>query len=385
MLWRILRQLRSNDWKTRKEAVDKLGQSKDPRAVKPLLLAALKDENKDVRHAAADVLANQLDERGIEVLVVTLKDKNKDIRQAAHYALRRACDARSVQLLVAELKDEDSFVRYAVADVLGEIGDSRSLQALVAALEDEHSFVRLKAANALAKMADERGVKALVVLLQDKDPDMRATAAIALGEIGDKPAVEPLIAALKDEAEDVRSSAAIALGEISDVRAVEALVAALKDKHWLVRDLAAKALVKINPNWAKSEAAKQAIPNSAAAVAMGPTAAPEGADPSQRPGSEAIKGGVTTSRFWRCPHCGTILQKPSHDWMNQVSQAGAHISGTATCPKCLGTSSQADVYRGNFDVPEEQITCSNCGTNFRGPWELFSGKPCPVCGNTFNK
>jgi len=90
-----------------------------------------------------------------------------------------------------------------------------------------------------------------------------------------------------------------------------------------------------------------------------------------------------SSRFWRCPHCHAILQKPGQDMADNLLRVGGSLTGTATCPKCFGTSSQKDVYGGKFDVPEQQITCSNCNTNFRGPKELFSGKPCPVCGSIF--
>lgn len=48
MLWWRLRQLRSKDAKTREKAARKLGESRNPRALKPLM-AALKDGVWDVR------------------------------------------------------------------------------------------------------------------------------------------------------------------------------------------------------------------------------------------------------------------------------------------------------------------------------------------------
>jgi HEAT repeat protein len=56
--------------------------------------------------------------------------------------------------------------------------------------------------------------------------------------------------------------AAEALGRIGDVRAVEPLVVLLSeyDRHDQVRDAASQALRKIDANWAKSEAAKRAVP-----------------------------------------------------------------------------------------------------------------------------
>jgi hypothetical protein len=56
------------------------------------------------------------------------------------------------------------------------------------------------------------------------------------------------------------------------------------------------------------------------------------------------------SRYWRCPHCETRLEKPSFDMVERLLETGADFSGTATCPKCGGDSSQAEVYGGRFDV-----------------------------------
>lgn len=56
------------------------------------------------------------------------------------------------------------------------------------------------------------------------------------------------------------------------------------------------------------------------------------------------------SHYWRCPHCGTRLEKPSFDMMEQLLGAGGKLSGTATCPQCHGQSSQAEVYGGRFDM-----------------------------------
>jgi HEAT repeat protein len=55
MLWWTLRQLRPKNWETRGRAAKQLGESREPRALKPLV-AALKDEVSDVRKAVAEAL-----------------------------------------------------------------------------------------------------------------------------------------------------------------------------------------------------------------------------------------------------------------------------------------------------------------------------------------
>ena len=50
-----MRQLRPKNWETRGRAAKQLGESREPRALKPLV-AALKDEVSDVRKAVAEAL-----------------------------------------------------------------------------------------------------------------------------------------------------------------------------------------------------------------------------------------------------------------------------------------------------------------------------------------
>ena len=64
MLWFRLQQLRSLEWKVRSQAAEKLGESKDPRAVEALV-KALKDKDRNVREAAAGSLGMIRDERVI--------------------------------------------------------------------------------------------------------------------------------------------------------------------------------------------------------------------------------------------------------------------------------------------------------------------------------
>jgi hypothetical protein len=87
-------------------------------AVKPLI-AALKDENSDVRKAAADALV-KIGAPAVEPLIAALKDENSDVRQAAAKALGKIGDPRAVEPLIAALKDKD--VRKAAAEALGRLG-----------------------------------------------------------------------------------------------------------------------------------------------------------------------------------------------------------------------------------------------------------------------
>lgn len=97
--------------------------------------------------------------------------------------------------------------------------------------------------------------------IKDSAIAVRGTAATTLGKIRDARAIEALIEAVqRNRYENVRAIAAEMLGEIKDPRAIKPLLGALIDTEYLVCKAAARALPKININWAKSEAARAAVP-----------------------------------------------------------------------------------------------------------------------------
>lgn len=99
------------------------------------------------------------------------------------------------------------------------------------------------------------------------DPNKRAEAAKKLGEWRDARAVESLITRLKDDRDPgVRGLAGQSLGKIADTRAIGPLVNALTDGFGYVREDALNALSTIDPEWAKSDAARAAIPSLVAAL-----------------------------------------------------------------------------------------------------------------------
>jgi vesicle coat complex subunit len=155
--------------------------------------------------------------------------------------------------LISALKDEDGDVRRAAAGALGELKDPRAVEPLISALKDENVSVREAAAASLEEINPKwreteeakRKVPEFISALKDENSVVRMVAVWALGELKDPRAVEPLISALKDENRDVRRVAAGALGELKDPRAVEPLISALKDENGSVRRAAAASLLEI--------------------------------------------------------------------------------------------------------------------------------------------
>jgi HEAT repeat protein len=219
------------------EALVKIGAP----AMEPLI-AALKD--KDVRKAAAEALDHlgwkpaqdesagwywmakhdwdkcvALGALAVEPLIAALKDENSDVRQAAAKALGKIGDPRAVEPLIAALKDYYSGVRYAAADALGRLGWEPAQDEMAGwywmAKRDWDKCVAL---GALA-------VEPLIAALKDAEWIVREQA---LGKIGERCGAAHR--ALGDERSDVRQAAAKALGAIGDARAAKPLIAALKDK-----------------------------------------------------------------------------------------------------------------------------------------------------------
>jgi HEAT repeat protein len=168
-------------------------------------------------------------------------------------------DARAVEPLVAALTDEDCDVRKVAAAALGKIGwepqndtqralrtialskweeatslGAAAVEPLIVALKDRYVSVREKAAEALGKIGDARAVEPLIVALADR-------------YIGDEQSIVSL-----------REKAAEALGRIGNA-AVELLIVALKVSDSDVRREAVEALKKIDPNRLKEEVAKKEV------------------------------------------------------------------------------------------------------------------------------
>lgn len=213
----------------------------------PILVAALKSDNENIRAGAAAELGEIGDPKAVHSLIEILKDRDKDVVKNSILALGKIGDKRAVNPLITMLNDKDIYVRGFAVSALGKIGDSRSVDYIFAAINDNDKFVQEGAVRALGKIGDAHSVELLIAILKDKDKHVRMAAATALGNTGDITSLTPLIAALKDKDKIVRGEVAAALGQIGDSRAIDTLtVVALKDKESYVQVNAARALGKLS-------------------------------------------------------------------------------------------------------------------------------------------
>lgn len=230
MLWWTLRQLKADDWRAREGAVRKLGEMRDARAIDSLVVA-LKDKNTHVRNAAENALV-QIGQPSVRHLVAALK-KHPEVRSLAKEALVKIGSSAVTPLGLA-LFEKDLAVRETAAAALGKIGDSSALEQLLTALKH-----------------GDFGAK-----------EAAAAGLVRLGNI----AVHPLVAALKEHKTRVRDTAAAALVRIGPA-AIQPLIAVLSDGD--VRNVALEALGKIDPQWARSQAARSALPTFVACLREG--------------------------------------------------------------------------------------------------------------------
>lgn len=242
--------LKDQDVEVRRAAAQALANLEDPRAV-PGLIGALEDQDTEVRLYAAMALGQLEDKRAVAPLLGLLKDRSVDVRRHALGALSNFPDGVPTDAILTAMNDADGDVRQLAISLavshLGERGedqpaDPRFLAAFTRLLRDPAADVRQQAVNGVAEMGLKQAPADLLALEKDKSEDVRQQLAWALGRIGDPRSVPVLKNLLADQSADVREAAVHGLSEIRDRSALEALVAALRSTDPVVRRQAAQAL-----------------------------------------------------------------------------------------------------------------------------------------------
>jgi HEAT repeat protein len=120
-------------------------------------IAALKSKDQITQQQAAMALGESRDERAVAPLVSVLSNRNPYLRNRAAEALGKI-GAPAVEPLLTALKDAK--VRANAALALGDIGDKRAVEPMLALLQDSNDYVRQQAAGvALAKIQAARAAE----------------------------------------------------------------------------------------------------------------------------------------------------------------------------------------------------------------------------------
>ncbi|HED17542.1 MAG TPA: serine/threonine protein kinase, partial [Gammaproteobacteria bacterium] len=187
------------------------------------LMQLLVDENKHVRAAALDGIANLNMAVPIKAVVNLLRDPDLTVQGKAIESLIKINDPTTVKYLIEILQDESEYIRRAAVEVLNEVGDQNAITDLLNALRDQDWWVKVRAADALGTIGGPRVVDAILELIKDEDEFLRRTAVEILNSSKDERAIDHLIAALKDEDWWVRERAADALSAMGNEKALQPL------------------------------------------------------------------------------------------------------------------------------------------------------------------
>lgn len=144
-----------NDYAERIRAARALGQSRDPRAISPLV-ACLRDVDPRVRRCCAEALLALGSIRSVQAFIERLEDREESVftRKVAADALAKIRSYSAIESLAGRLLDqaEVESVRTHVADALGRTGSLRAVDALEKCAEDPNPLVRFESGKALKQI-----------------------------------------------------------------------------------------------------------------------------------------------------------------------------------------------------------------------------------------
>lgn len=209
------------------------------------LMQRLKDEDAEVRQAAAHALGRIENPMAIPALVDALGDPDREVQEAALDALSnfdRGIPAAPVRRMLAA---EDPEMRQRAIHILAEIKDRESAPAIARLVGDPDAEVRQQAIWALNELGDPGSAPAAAAGLNDRDPEVRQAALWAMQELGGTIEIATLTRLLQDADSEVRQAAIEYAGERQVVAVVPQLVRMLDDASGEVRECAAEALTEI--------------------------------------------------------------------------------------------------------------------------------------------
>lgn len=266
----IMAALRDDDRNVSIKAAEMLDQIQDPRIAPALLEVASSAKLRD-RWDLARQLGYRTD--ALPVLTLALKDDRAEVRLTAMRALYYLHDSALLPVIGRGLTDVSFEVRVSAVNALGAMGVEASPW-LTRAMEDAHRDVRRRAIEVLGLLG-ESGLQGVLMGLGDSDKEVRkgaerilsgfrsnicpelmqmardprvpvrAGVIRALGQQGCREASGLVLEALKDDAAAVRRQAVWAAGQLGDQRAAPLLKTLLQDPDPAVRTAVAEAMERL--------------------------------------------------------------------------------------------------------------------------------------------
>ncbi|HSW63265.1 MAG TPA: HEAT repeat domain-containing protein [Dissulfurispiraceae bacterium] len=167
----------------------------------PFLYVLLEDKDPDIRKFAIDLMCDIRESVQCERLLPMLRDENANVRAAAAKAVGELGYADAVSYLEETLKDEEWVCFYALQS-LGELEARASAPFIVELLKSPSEVVRFSAIETLGKIGTPEVSETLISYLFSASGDERSAIVKSIVQIGITPAMvgltEHLIRMLKD-------------------------------------------------------------------------------------------------------------------------------------------------------------------------------------------
>lgn len=220
----------------------------DDRAFR-VLLRALSDIDEQVRVSAASRLGYTRRPDAVAPLVELASDLSSRVRSMVAYALGRLGHEAAKPALLALLHDADRHVRERAVEALGSVGGTAAVDALIAVAIDQDSRLRVQAAKSLPKAigSDPRAAEQIRVLARDSEASVRAATLSGLASAdGASSQWAPLLHQMEGDPDPmVRQRVAVVARHLAPNDARRILRGYADDPDQTVRRIAATELARL--------------------------------------------------------------------------------------------------------------------------------------------
>lgn len=191
----------------------------------PLVISALRDENRMVRTTARSCVRTMEGSGVTEQIAGELSKTSPDEQMLLIGALADRGDAAALPAITAAARSTNPEVRKAVLHAVGKLGDASFVGYLVkAAIEGTSSEEKNTAVNSLKLLRGKRVDDAIVQIMQNSLPSMRRQLIQVLTERNAVDAVPALFAEAAHQDRKVRQAAFKALGRLADEEHLPSLI-----------------------------------------------------------------------------------------------------------------------------------------------------------------
>ena len=138
------------DWNKRFGAASKLFRLGQEKAVDPLIFVLQKDEHKEMRRFAVDLLGRLQDPRANWALIAAFRQAiiEKDatmIKHTSEALIRlKSSDLYSILFSTIEDKDEIETIKFRAIELLGKVGDSKSVEVLIKIIRKKSTKAKIR-------------------------------------------------------------------------------------------------------------------------------------------------------------------------------------------------------------------------------------------------